>query len=134
MTTEKKTVMIVDDEPMIRRLLGRLLGDDGYRVVAAGNGKEALEAMQADLPNLVIMDLLMPVMGGLDACRELRHSDVTRHLPVIMLTGLDSSSDEIRGLGIGADDYVSKPFNGAEVKARVNGLLRRCAAQQAACA
>ena len=131
MTTERKTVLIVDDEPVIRRLLGRLLAADGYRVVVAGNGKEALEVMQEDLPDLVIMDLMMPVMGGLEACREIRRSGLTRTLPVMMLTGLGDASDEIRGLDYGADDYVAKPFDGDEVRARVGGLLRRCAPQPA---
>ena len=131
MTTERKTVLIVDDEPAIRRALGRLLAEDGYRVLGAGNGQEALEAIRADLPDLVILDLLMPVMGGLAACREIRQSGATRSLPVIIVTGMDQPADHVRGLDGGADDYVSKPFDGTEVKARVNRLLRRCAPQPA---
>ena len=125
MATKPSTILIVDDEAVVRRVLSRMLAEEGYRVREARDGKEALEEIRADPPDLVLLDVEMPVMDGLAACRELRQSDLTRALPVIIVTSRTEAADELRGLHCGADDYVAKPFDADEIKARVARLLRR---------
>jgi len=115
-------ILVADDEPNIVQLLRMYLRNEGYEVIAAANGREALERFSADQPDLVLLDLMMPGLGGLDVCAEIRrHSAV----PVIMLTARTDDVDKIVGLEVGADDYVTKPFNPREVMARVKAALRR---------
>ncbi len=116
------TILVVDDERRIVEILRAYLERDGYRVVAAYDGRSALEVARRERPDLVILDLMLPEISGWDVCRALRkESDV----PIIMLTARDETADKIVGLELGADDYVSKPFDPKEVVVRVRAVLRR---------
>ncbi|RLT28255.1 MAG: DNA-binding response regulator [Chloroflexi bacterium] len=115
-------ILVADDEQNIVRLLRLYLRNEGFEVVAAADGKQALERFGSESPDLVLLDLMMPQMSGFDVCTEIRKkSDV----PVIMLTARSDDVDKIVGLEMGADDYVTKPFNPREVVARVKAALRR---------
>jgi two-component system KDP operon response regulator KdpE len=115
-------ILIVDDEPQIRRTLRVTLVPHGYTVVDARNGEEALEALRQEKPDLVLLDLNMPGMGGLETCRAIReHSDVA----IIVLTVRDTEKDKVQALDAGADDYVTKPFSTPELLARIRAALRR---------
>ena len=115
-------ILVADDEPNIVKLLRLYLREEGYEIISARNGREALERFRAESPDLVLLDLMMPELGGLDVCTEIRReSDV----PVIMLTARTDDVDKIVGLEMGADDYIAKPFNPREVVARVKANLRR---------
>ena len=115
-------ILVADDEPNIVRLLRLYLRNEGYEVVAAGDGRQALDRFAAEAPDLVLLDLMMPQLSGLEVCTEIRKkSDV----PVIMLTARSEDIDKIVGLEMGADDYITKPFNPREVVARVKAALRR---------
>ncbi len=115
-------ILVADDEANIIKLLRLYLREAGYEVVAAHDGREALERFKAESPDLVVLDLMMPHLNGFDVCTEIRkESDV----PVIMLTARSDDVDKIVGLEMGADDYITKPFNPREVVARVKANLRR---------
>lgn len=115
-------ILVVDDEPKIVRLARDYLEKNGFRVITAGDGNTALAAARRDLPDLIVLDLLLPGLDGREVCRRLRaESDV----PIIMLTALSEESDQIVGLEIGADDYIVKPFSPRALVARVRALLRR---------
>ena len=116
-------VLVVDDEPAVRDALDRALRAEGYRVTTAGDGRAALDAMAADAPDLVVMDVLMPLMDGLEATRALRAAG--DRTPVLVLTARDSVADRVEGLDAGADDYLVKPFALDELLARIRALLRR---------
>ena len=120
MTTAK--ILVVDDEPQIRRMLRTTLTASGYQIADARSGQEALEKFREYLPDLVVMDLNMPGMGGLDACREIRMSS---DVPIIILTVRNAESDKVEALDAGADDYVCKPFGMQELLARIRAALRR---------
>jgi two-component system OmpR family response regulator len=115
-------VLVVDDDPEIRRLLARFLGDNGFRVSGAQDGSEMTKALGKGVVDLVILDVMLPGDNGIDLCRELRRSSA---LPVIMLTARGDDTDRIIGLEIGADDYLAKPFNPRELLARIRAVLRR---------
>ena len=115
-------ILVVDDEPQIRRLLRTTLTASGYQVSDARTGEEALEKFRDYLPDLVIMDLNMPGMGGLDACREIR---IGSDVPIIILTVRNTENEKVEALDAGADDYVSKPFGMNELLARIRAALRR---------
>jgi two-component system alkaline phosphatase synthesis response regulator PhoP len=118
----KRKILVVDDEPKIVELIRLYLEKDGYRVLAATDGLEALELARRQRPDLVLLDLMLPGMGGLDVCRILQdEADV----PIIMLTAKTTDEDKLIGLELGADDYITKPFNPREVVARVRAVLRR---------
>ena len=114
--------MVVDDEPEIVRLVRAYLERDGYRVASASDGETALTLATANPPDLIVLDLMLPGLSGWDVCRRLRESS---KVPIIMLTARDDDFDKIAGLEIGADDYVTKPFNPRELVARVGAVLRR---------
>ena len=118
------TVLVVDDEKNIVQLARLYLGKEGYEVEAAFDGLEALKKAKSIRPDLIILDLMMPEMVGLDVCKELRK---TSNVPIIMLTAKGDDIDRIIGLEIGADDYMTKPFNPRELVARVKAVLRRTA-------
>jgi two-component system KDP operon response regulator KdpE len=118
----KKQILIVDDEPAIVRLVRVKLESDGYAVLTASRGAEALQMLQVDRPDLVILDLMMPDMDGTETLRRIRSRS---QLPVIMLTALGSDREKVKGLEGGADDFVTKPFNPDELVARVAAVLRR---------
>jgi response regulator RpfG family c-di-GMP phosphodiesterase len=117
-------ILCVDDEPGNLKLLQRTLGSAGYLVVTADNGAEALEVVASRRIDLVLTDVLMPGVDGLETCRRLKGDVRYRHIPVIMITALGARQDRIRGIEAGADDFLSKPFDPAEVLARVKMLLR----------
>ena len=116
------TVLVVDDEPRLVDVVRMNLEVEGYRVVAAADGFEALSRLKADLPDLVVLDVMMPGMDGFETLRRIR--DVSS-VPVLMLTVRQEESDRIRGLEIGADDYLVKPFSPRELQTRIKALLRR---------
>ena len=118
-------VLIVEDEPDIRELVVHHLKREGYQVSAAASGEEALRQVQAVPPDLVLLDLMMPAMDGLEVCRRLRQDPVTASLPIVMLTAKGDEVDRVLGLELGADDYVVKPFSPKELLARVRAVLRR---------
>jgi DNA-binding response OmpR family regulator len=118
-------VLIVEDEPDIRDLVVHHLKREGYQVSAAASGEEALRQVQAAPPDLVLLDLMMPAMDGLEVCRRLRQDPATAMLPIVMLTAKGDEVDRVLGLEIGADDYIVKPFSPKELLARVRALLRR---------
>jgi DNA-binding response OmpR family regulator len=117
-----QTILVVDDEKKLRDLIRVYLEQEGYRVVEAGNGREALYVARYEKPDLIILDLMMPEMGGYDFMRAFSKEAQT---PVIMLTAKVEDQDKILGLELGADDYVTKPFNVRELIARVRAVLRR---------
>ena len=121
-------VLIVEDEPDIRDLLVFHLERDGYQVVKARSGADALRQAQASPPDLVLLDLMLPEMDGLEVCRRLRQNPVTQGIPIVMLTARGDEVDRVLGLEMGADDYVVKPFSPRELVARVRARLRRAAA------
>ena len=118
-------VLIVEDEPDIRELVVHHLKREGYHVSAAASGEEALRQVRAAAPDLVLLDLMMPAMDGLEVCRRLRQDPATAALPIVMLTAKGDEVDRVLGLEIGADDYVVKPFSPKELLARVRAVLRR---------
>ncbi len=119
------TVLIADDDADIRELVAFKLGQAGYTVLAVGDGVAALEAARTASPDLVILDLMMPGLSGLDVCAELRRSPATASLPVIMLTAKAQEQDVTTGFATGADDYVVKPFSPRELVSRVQAVLAR---------
>jgi DNA-binding response OmpR family regulator len=120
------TILVVDDEKNIVQLARLYLANDGFHVEEAHDGKQALEKVKSTNPDLVVLDLMMPEMDGLTVCKELRK---TSNVPVIILTARNDDIDKIVGLEVGADDYVTKPFNPRELVARVKAVLRRSQGQ-----
>ncbi len=123
----RKKILIVDDEHDIAELVSYNLGKEGFEVFSAGNGEEALEKIRKGKYHLVILDLMLPGIQGMELCRILRRDPLTEHLPVIMLTAKGDEIDRVMGLETGADDYISKPFSPRELVARVKAVLRRTA-------
>jgi len=117
-----KTVLVVDDEPKIVQLTRDYLEHAGFRVASASDGKEALASFRRDAPDLVVLDLGLPTLDGLDVARAIRKSS---NVPIVMLTGRGDETDRVAGLELGADDYVTKPFSPKELVARVRAVLRR---------
>ncbi len=115
-------ILVVDDEPNIREVVGQYLRRDGYAVVSAADGEEALQVYKREQPDLVVLDLMLPKLSGLEVCRRM---GVERRVPLIMLTARGEEEDRIVGLSLGADDYVVKPFSPRELVARVGAVLRR---------
>ncbi len=115
-------VLIVDDEPNIREVVGLYLRRDGHTIVSAADGEEALEVFGESKPDLVVLDLMLPKMSGLEVCRRMR---ADRRVPMIMLTARGEEEERIVGLSLGADDYIVKPFSPRELAARVAAVLRR---------
>jgi DNA-binding response OmpR family regulator len=118
-------ILIVEDDRDIAELLQRYLTRAGHVTEALGNGREALDVVRTRVPDLVILDLMLPGVDGLEVCRAVRRTPETRALPIIMLTARTEEADRIAGLELGADDYVTKPFSPSELVARVGALLRR---------
>jgi phosphate regulon transcriptional regulator PhoB len=126
-----REVLVVEDEPDIRRLVVLHLERDGFRCRTATTGSAALREVKAAVPDLVILDLMLPEVDGLEVCRRLRRDPSTAAVPIIMLTAKSDEVDRIVGLEIGADDYVGKPFSPKELVARVRAVLRRTHPDQA---
>lgn len=123
----KPLILIVEDEADIVTLLRYNLERDGFRTAIAGDGEEALLLAAEQAPNLVLLDWMLPLMSGLEVCRQLRRNPKTRDIPVIMLTARGEEADRVRGLNSGADDYITKPFSPTEMVARIRAVLRRSA-------
>jgi two-component system, OmpR family, alkaline phosphatase synthesis response regulator PhoP len=118
-------VLVVEDEPDIRKLLQYNLAQEHFKVVEAEDGEQALKILKRDIPNLIILDLMLPGLSGLEICRTLREQAETARLPILMLTAKAGEADKVIGLEMGADDYLAKPFSPREMLARVRALLRR---------
>jgi len=120
--TESATILLVDDEDAVQKLLTYPLEQEGFRVVQARDGEEALRRFEHEQVDLVVLDLMLPKLDGLEVCRRLRASS---SVPIIMLTARDDELDKVVGLELGADDYITKPFSIREFRSRVRALLRR---------
>lgn len=122
---DKPLILIVDDEPHLVELLAYNIRAAGYEVDTALDGKKALERAAKNPPDLVLLDLMMPLIPGMAVAQRLRENDATRHVPIIMLTARSENADQVRGLRAGADDYVTKPFSIELLLARIEAVLRR---------
>ena len=118
-------ILVVEDEDALATLLKYNLHKEGHRVAVASDGEEALMLIEERLPDLVVLDWMLPKVSGIEVCRRIRSKPETRNLPVIMLTARGEESDRVRGLDTGADDYIVKPFSMSELAARVRAVLRR---------
>ena len=117
-------ILVVDDTPRNVKLLADLLSVKGYAVVTASSGQEALTKIDAEPPDLVLFDVVMPEMSGYEVCQKIRENPATAMLPVIMVTALDPAEERVKGIEAGADDFLTKPINQGELLARVKSLLR----------
>ena len=117
-----RTILVVDDEPTLRETLAEALDADGFRVITAADGREALARFREHRPDLVVLDLMLPELSGIEVCRIIRQES---GIPILMLTAKSSEVDKVVGLELGADDYVTKPFSLRELTARIRALLRR---------
>jgi two-component system, OmpR family, phosphate regulon response regulator PhoB len=127
----KPVVLVVEDETSLMTMLRYNLEKEGYRVTEAGDGEEAITVAAETPPDAVILDWMLPRMSGVEVCRQLRRRPETRNVPIIMLTARSEEADKVRGLNVGADDYMTKPFSMVELLARVRALLRRAKPSQA---
>jgi len=118
-------ILVVEDDADISKMLRIYFDSQGYEVILEMRGGEALETCAKKMPNVVVLDINLPDMNGYDVCRELRSNLRTKHIPIIFLTQKDERSDKIKGLELGADDYITKPFDIEELKLRVQGAMRR---------
>jgi two-component system phosphate regulon response regulator PhoB len=121
----KELIVVIDDEEDIRELIRYNLSKEGYEVVCAVSGEEGLELIRRRAPNIVILDLMLPGMGGLEVCRQLKADSVLKAIPIVIVSALGDEPDVVSGLELGADDYVSKPFSPRVLLARVKSVLRR---------
>lgn len=121
----KRKILIVDDDPQIRRILERMLQGPVYELRSAPNGDAALREIQTDPPHLVILDIMMPGMSGIDVCKEIRRIKPTDSIQVLMLSAKDSQADRRRALEYGADDYVTKPFHIASLARKIEYMFEK---------
>jgi len=122
---KKYRILIVEDEKPIRDMVYFALDNDGYEIIEAIDGKQATEKLAQDIPNLILMDWMLPDVSGLELVRRIKRDEVTSHVPVIMLTAKTEERDKIEGLDSGADDYITKPFSVRELSARIRAVMRR---------
>ena len=125
MDETKPLILLIDDDAGIRKMLGRRLELQGFRVVGAEDGEEGLRIAQEQLPNLVLLDIMIPKMKGRDVCAKLKADPKTKHIPVIFLTALGLADHISAGMRLGADDYIVKPFDSEELKERIRICLAR---------
>ena len=118
-------ILLIEDEPSQVELIHYNLKAEGYDVLVALDGEEGLELALEEIPDLILLDWMLPKVSGIEVCRQLRRSKITREIPIIMLTARSEESDKIRGLDIGADDYITKPYSIKELLARVRATMRR---------
>ena len=121
----KEKILVVDDEKDIVELLQYNLEKEGYKISAVFSGEQCLENVKTELPDLILLDLMLPEIDGLDVCKFLKNNSQTSHIPIIMLTAKGEETDIVLGLELGADDYITKPFKVRELLARVKAVLRR---------
>ena len=121
----RESVLVIEDEQDIQELIRYNLAKEGYRVALAGTGEEGLSQARKDSPEIVLLDLMLPGIDGLEVCRQLKSDQSTRQMPIIMLTAKGEESDIVTGLELGADDYVTKPFSPKVLVARIRAVLRR---------
>jgi two-component system alkaline phosphatase synthesis response regulator PhoP len=121
----KGIILVIDDEEDLIELVRYNLNKEGFEVIGAGDGESGLRQARQNKPDVIIIDLMLPGMDGLEVCRLLRSGDETAHIPLVMLTAKGSESDRVVGLELGADDYITKPFSPRELAARIKALLRR---------
>ena len=122
---KKKKILVIDDSDLMLNIIRDIIEGAGYDVVTASSGKEGLELVRKEKPDLVLLDVIMPEMNGFEVCEILRNDDSNNLLPIIILTAKSKDEDKLRGLELGADDYITKPFNPRELISRVNNTLRR---------
>jgi len=120
-----KKILVVDDEKDVRDLVRRILARGGFEIITALDGKEGLAKVYSEAPDLMILDINMPVMDGWEVCRKIRGDPLYKHLPIIMLTVRRTKEDQLKGLGLGGDAYITKPFYPTELLARVKTVLQR---------
>jgi phosphate regulon transcriptional regulator PhoB len=132
MSSLSQKILVVEDEPDIRKLINYNLAQERFKVLEAEDGEQALKLLQREKPNLVILDLMLPGLSGLELCKILRDRTDTTHLPILMLTAKAGEADKVVGLEMGADDYLAKPFSPREMVARVRAILRRSESSTAA--
>ncbi|HWH80139.1 MAG TPA: response regulator transcription factor [Candidatus Binatus sp.] len=125
MSNTPQKILVVEDEPDIRKLVQYNLVQERYKVLEAEDGEQAIKIIQRDKPSLVILDLMLPGLSGLEVCKQLRERPETAKLPILMLTAKVGEADRVVGLEMGADDYLAKPFSPRELVARVRAILRR---------
>jgi len=125
MSSAGQKILVVEDEPDIRKLVQYNLAQERFKVLEAEDGEQALKILQRDKPNLIILDLMLPGLSGLELCKILRDRPETSQLPILMLTAKAGEADKVIGLEMGADDYLAKPFSPREMVARVRAILRR---------
>ena len=130
MAATSKTILVVDDEEDVLELVKYNLEKNGYRVTTASTGEEAISKARSIVPNLVLLDLMLPGIDGLEVCKQLKSNPKTEQVPVIMLTAKGEESDVVVGLEVGADDYITKPFSPKVLIARIRRILHRSIAQQ----
>ncbi len=123
-------ILIIEDDPSLVELLRYNLENEGFDVSVARDGEEGLESVDTHVPDLVVLDWMLPNVSGIEVCRQLRQKSATRTMPVIMLTAKGEETDRVRGLETGADDYIVKPFSPAELTARIKAVLRRAHPEQ----
>ncbi|MBL9085303.1 MAG: response regulator [Planctomycetales bacterium] len=126
----KERILVVDDEEDLLELIKYNLSKEGYRTSGVGTGEEAIRRARSDLPDLVVLDLLLPNVDGLEVCRVLKNDARTKHIPVVMLTAKGEEADMVTGLEMGADDYLAKPFSPRVLIARIKAVLRRRQSQK----
>lgn len=121
----KKKILVIDDTALMVKIIKDILEKEGYDVVTANSGKEGIQKVREEKPELVLLDVVMPEMDGFETCKILRDDDSNNLMPIIMLTAQDSEDDKLEGLELGADDYIIKPFNPRELSSRVRNTLKR---------
>src|SRR6266446_3391556 len=121
---EQSKILIVDDEPFNVDLLEQELEELGYETISAANGQEALARVAAEAPDLILLDVMMPIMDGFTVCRILKGNEETRFIPIVIMTALDGIDDRIKGIEAGADDFLTKPINQRELFARIETALK----------
>ena len=121
----KETILVIEDDSDIVEIIQYNFEREGYRVLTAANGEKGIDLARARKPALIILDLMLPGLDGIEVCKRMRSTPDTRHIPIVMLTAKGEESDIILGLSIGADDYVTKPFSPKELLARISAVLRR---------
>jgi phosphate regulon transcriptional regulator PhoB len=121
----KEKILIVEDDPDISEMITYNLEREGYKTVSVGNGEEAVARVAKDRPELIILDIMLPGMDGLEVCRTLKQRESTEEIPIIILSARSQETDKVVGLELGADDYITKPFSPRELVARIRAVLRR---------